>query len=94
VSYMKKYSSSTIWKSYCNENHELIEELQLPIWVFSKELNFREYATTGKMDEVNKSRFDFDGKLFWKLFSFITNFFDFDLILFIKFEESRIKRLK
>jgi len=53
---MKKYSSSTIWKSYCNENHELIEEVQLPIWVFSKELNFREYATTGKMDEVDKSR--------------------------------------
>jgi len=94
---MKKYSSSTIWKSYCNENHDLIEELQLPTWVFSKELNFREYATTGKMDEVDKSRFDFDeldGKLFWKLFSFITNFLDFDLKLFIKFEESRIKRLK
>ena len=93
MSYRKEYNSFSIWASYCQDNQELIQKLQLPTWFFSKESNFRDFVTTGQIEKVDKNRFNFDtleNELFWELFNFINDFFDFDSILFTKFEESRI----
>lgn len=95
MGYRKTNNSFSNWKSYCKENYGLIEKLQLPKWIFEKEHNFREFATTGQMNIESQDRFDFDKleeELFWKLFDFINSYFDFDSITFTKFERSRIKK--
>ena len=95
MSYRKTNHSFSAWESYCEENQELIEELQFPNWIFKKEINFREFATSGQMNKENQNGYDFnklEDELFWRLFDFINNYFDFDSILFTKFEESRINK--
>lgn len=95
MGYRKEYNSFAIWKDYCKKNQGLIELLNLPRWVFLKEQNFREFAKTGKINKTNLNHFDFEileDEVFWKVFYFITNYFDGDGELFTKFEESRLKR--
>lgn len=95
MGYRKNYNSFTNWQEYCNKNQALIELLNLPNWVFLNERNFREFATIGKLGNENLDYFDFErleDKIFWKVFYFITNYFDEDGQLFTKFEASRLKR--
>ena len=79
MSFRKTANNHLIWKSYCEENQTIINELNLPNWIFLKESNFREFVTTGQMDEINQDKFDFStlkDKLFWKLFNFINSYFE------------------
>lgn len=75
-------------------NHDLIESLQLPKWVFHSERNFREFATNGQMSEDlnHKIRFsEVQRELFWRLFDFINEYFEMDMVLFTEFEKERKK---
>ena len=95
MSYRKTNNSFSNWKVYCEENHELLVNLKFPSKVFEKETNFIDFMTSGQINQENNFLIDFDkieDELFWELFTFINNYFDFDSINFTKFEKSRIKR--
>lgn len=95
MSYKKNYNSHSNWEKYCSKNEFLIKELDTNIWVFQKEANFRDFATDGKISDSNEIVFNFKllkNKQFWNLHSFITAYFDYDSILFTRFEKERIHR--
>ncbi|MEM7375475.1 MAG: hypothetical protein AAF587_43170 [Bacteroidota bacterium] len=95
MSFRKKTTSHSRWETYCEAHQALLEALQVPDWVFIKESNFRAFATTGQIHDPYQDNFDFDSlaeDLFWDLFTFITDYFDHDSLLFTKFEEARVKK--
>lgn len=91
--YQKRHNKHKIWKQYCEKHNELIEALNLPKWIFIKEDNFRDFATTGQISDDENVVFDFEllsKEDFWKLWSFANSYFDMDMILFDKFEKIRV----
>ncbi len=95
MNYRKTYNSLSVWSDYCAGHQDLIKRLSLPPWVFEKESNFREFASKGKTSRDSTSTLDFDqlgDKVFWELFAFITNYFDYDASLFQEFENARKRR--
>lgn len=97
MSYTKKFNKKNAWEDYCQKHFQLISLLALPEEVFRTEANFRDFVTYGKLTSKEHKEFDFsnlDNELFWKLFYFITNYFDMDAILFDKFEIERINKSK
>ena len=77
------------------KNQHLISELTINNWIFKKEANFRDFAIEGKSSNDNKPSFNFElmsNEQFFRLHTFITNYFDYDAIYFTKFEKELIKR--
>ena len=95
MKYQKKFNKIETWENYCQSNQSIIEELELPSWIFTKEGNFRNFVTTGEVgnDEIEPYNFDkLTDKKFWKLFLFTTTYFDMDTTLFTELEKSRLSR--
>jgi hypothetical protein len=98
MSFRRTINEESLWTSHCERNSELLSLPELPYWIFEKEGNFRVFATNGQTNESGDGEvFNFDEldeEIFWNLFDFITSYFEMDMSLFNKFEESRIKRKK
>ena len=95
MKYSRSINNYDLWQNYCKSNGVLIEELNLPEWVFTSENNFRQFATFGRLSQTEdqKISFDqFDDVIFFKLFEFMQNYFEIDASLFDDFERARIKR--
>jgi hypothetical protein len=95
MKYRKKFSKIEIWENYCKCNPNVTKELELPTWIFIKEDNFRNFATTGKMSSSEEKSYNFSkltDNQFWELFMFTTSYFDMDTILFTKLEKNRLSR--
>ncbi|MFK8012994.1 MAG: hypothetical protein AB8B80_13205 [Marinicellaceae bacterium] len=91
----KSKNKYNIWLDYCDKKSDDIYFIGLESEIFESEKKFREYATYGTIngksdrfqtvDQINDEKF-------WKLFDFITSYFDMDASLFDEIEKSRINR--
>jgi hypothetical protein len=93
MKFRKTANKSQQWVDYCNKNRALIGELNCPDWVFHSERNFRQFATYGITEDNGREKFIFEelnDALFWRLFHFISDYFDMDAGLFDEFEKVRI----
>ena len=95
MSYRKRKNSKEIWDEYCSENLSTLVEIGLDPSIYRTEIGFREWATKGFLESANITQIppsELSDEKFWLLYRFITNFFDYDAVVFENYERSRISR--
>lgn len=86
----KSSNKRDVWKEYCSTHSELLGELKLNKWVVHSEENFREFATYGYVDSYRQEVYSFSAlseEGYYRLYSFMSNYFDMNMIDFSSFKE-------
>ncbi|WP_124980497.1 hypothetical protein [Nonlabens xiamenensis] len=87
----KSLNKKKIWENYCSKHADFISELNVNEWVFHTENNFREFATYGFISSTKDTTFSFqnlNSQQYEKLFDFINNYFDMDMLYFTHFNDN------
>jgi hypothetical protein len=77
------------WQDYCKSNASVLAEIGLPETLLQSERALSDFLTTGYSDRVDLNLLE--EERFWKLFKFVTTWFDLDTALFTAMETRRIQ---
>jgi hypothetical protein len=77
------------WQDYCQSHAAVLAKIGLPANLFESEQALSDFLTTGYSDRIDLNLLE--EERFWKLFKFVTNWFDFEAVAFTVMETRRIQ---
>ena len=91
MSFRRNRNRRDLWANFCKRNPTAIAETGLPKSLFTSERALSEYLTTGRGTHSEPALDSLEETRFWKLFDFVSSWFDYDAMCVTAFEARRVR---